>query len=896
MKLTIIILAIIIGISESAAWSASNPDRFGKPREIDSRESAPVAEEAKPGVEQLTRLPELKNFAEARYPAEARENNLEGNVTLSIDIDEKGAVIEVRVIQGAGHGFDEAALEAARQFTFYPALAADKPVPVRITYIYHFILTGKGAKPASGAGPEASEGDDLQKAEGLEASTSPVRPVTFSGRVLERGTRRPLAGAEVVITDPEVLQITGPDGGFAFRGLPAGDYKVIIGLMDYITAALKISIHEGERTESVIYLERLSYSSLEVTVRASRPKTVVTRHVLDVQEIQKLPGTQGDTLKVVEVLPGVARTPMGMGGMLVLRGADPLDSKVFIDGLVSHELFHFGGLRSIINSNLIEDLAYYPGNFGAYYGDTAGGVIEVKTRSPKNDRWHELLDVNIFEGGGLVEGPITKKLSVAAAFHRNWHDLVLKAVIPADESPFLMAPRYYDYQFKLFWNPDPNHSLETFAYGTDDQMKLLFGKEKETGIKFNYGNSYHHVFLKYNWKVNENVTNTFQPMVGFLRQKTLVMDQFINIDGFLTGGRINSQVKFSPHYEAVFGADLLFDRLKGNINIGQSPRTGEEQSPLADAEENRRLRTTVDFLDTGLYTELQAEPWPGLKIFPGVRGEYFYNIDKFGVDPRFTVRYQLFDRTVLKGGIGTYHQLPPYEFTVKGYGNPDLNPEWSAQYSAGCEQRFSEQVSIDTAIFYIDRRDLAVTNPDFALNPSLPVYINAGKGRSYGAEFILKHDPSKYFSGWISYTLMKSERKFPGQPWRLFTYDQTHNLAAVGMVKLPRNWQVSFRFRLVSGDPYDRITERGGLDADNELYVFRPAAVRQSRLPLTHSLDIRVDKSFIYNWVIWSLYLDVMNIYNHRNVEFETYSYDYSEEDYFRGLPIIPALGTTLEF
>ncbi|MDD5223078.1 MAG: TonB-dependent receptor [bacterium] len=881
MKLTIMILAIIVGLSEAPAGSISTP---------------PAVEGPKPRGEQISRLPELKNFVEARYPAEAREKNLEGNVTLSIDIDEKGAAIEVRVIQGAGYGFDEAALEAARQFIFNPAQAADKPVPVRITYVYHFILPGKGAKPATGTGPEASEGDDLQKVEGLEASTSPVLPITFSGRVLERGTRRPLAGAEVVITDPEVMQITGPDGGFAFRGLPAGDYKVIIGLMDYITAALKIFIHKGERTESVIYLERLSYSSLEVTVRASRPKTVVTRHVLDIQEIKKLPGTQGDTLKVVEVLPGVARTPMGLGGMLVFRGADPLDSKVFVDGLVSHELFHFGGLRSIINSDLIEDLAYYPGNFGAYYGDAAGGVVDVKTRTPKDDRWHEKLDVNIFEGGGLVEGPITKKFSVAAAFHRNWHDVVLKAVMPKDVMTFTVAPRYYDYQFKLFWNPDPNHSLETFIYGTDDKMEFLVGKEKASGFGFNYGDSFHQLSLKYKWRVNENVTNTFQPLVGLLRQKTLVLDQFINLDSFFAGGRVNSQVKFGPRYEAVFGADLLDDRLTGNINVGQSPRLGEENSPLMEGAESRRLKTTANFLNTGIYAELNAEPWPDLKIIPGIRGEYFYNIDKFGPDARLAVRYKLFDRSVIKGGVGTYHQMPPYEFTVKGYGNPNLDPEWSIQYSAGWEQRLSELVSIDTALFYVDRRDLAVTNPDFALNPSLPVYINAGKGRSYGAEFILKHDPSKYISGWISYTLMKSERRFPGQPWQLFTYDQTHNLAAVGMVKLPRNWQISFRFRLVSGNPYDRITERGGLDADNELYIYRPTAMKQSRLPLTHSLDFRMDKSFIYNWVIWSVYLDVMNIYNHRNVEFPTYSYDYGEHDYFRGLPIIPALGTTLEF
>ena len=97
-------------------------------------------------------------------------------------------------------------------------------------------------------------------------------------------------------------------------------------------------------------------------------------------------GTQGDALKVIEDLPGAARTsPIG-GGLLVIRGSDPVDSLVFLDGLYLPLLYHFGALSSTVNPDLLEAIDYVPGNFSVAYGDMIGGLVSASSRPLREER------------------------------------------------------------------------------------------------------------------------------------------------------------------------------------------------------------------------------------------------------------------------------------------------------------------------------------------------------------------------------------------------------------------------------------------------------------------------------------------------------------------------------
>ena len=60
----------------------------------------------------------------------------------------------------------------------------------------------------------------------------------------------------------------------------------------------------------------------------------------------------------------------------------------------------------------------------------------------------------------------------------------------------------------------------------------------------------------------------------------------------------------------------------------------------------------------------------------------------------------------------------------------------------------------------------------------------------------------KGFFGWITYSLIRSERRdHPGSDWRLFDYDQTHVLAVLASYELGHGLEVGARFRYTTGLP-----------------------------------------------------------------------------------------------
>jgi len=154
---------------------------------------------------------------------------------------------------------------------------------------------------------------------------------------------------------------------------------------------------------------------------------------------------------------------------------------------------------------------------------------------------------------------------------------------------------------------------------------------------------------------------------------------------------------------------------------------------------------------------------------------------------------------------------------------------------------------------------------------------------------LLRHRPGSRFFGWLSYTLMRSERRdAPSEPWRLFQFDQTHILTLVGSLRLGRGWEVGVRFRYVTGDPYTaRIGSTFNADSNRFQPVLGP--VNGARLPAFNQLDVRVDKTWtLRHGITLDLYLDVQNIYNQANVEGISYSYDSRQTAYTTGFRSCP--------
>jgi len=847
----------------------------------------------------LVVAPVLVEYVQAEYPAAAVAEGIEAQVVARLDVDENGLVTDVVILEPAGRGFDEAAAEAMAAFVFEPATKDGEPIPSQVVYRYTFFL--EEAQPV-----EEDLPPPIARLTGVVADMSDA-PIADASVVLTLlDAEAPPDAADAGVTDDlaSVTAITGADGRFAFEELRPGSYQVDIVAAGFKPLAGTEDLEPGEDRELIYRLETET-ALYETVVRGRRPPREVTRREVTRREITRIPGTGGDAIRSVQNLPGMARAP-GLGGELIVRGSSPQDTVVFFDQLPVPMLYHFGGLTSVINSELLERIDFYPGNYSVRYGGATGGIVDVYPRAPKTDRIHAMVDADIWDISVLAETPLGEDWSIAASVRRSYIDGILNAVLPEDGGfEFTVAPRYWDYQLIVDYHPDERDNLRLFFFGSDDKMVFVFGDDVADNPNFGGGIQlgilFHQFQARWDHAFSKHVTNSVNVGTGYVAQDSRFGESF-SFEQAIVPIYLRDELAWEPGktFALRTGIDSTIAWAEWNIRApDQAGNEGEEFDPIGANSEFIETSGELWYIQPAWYGEFELLTIPDLRLIYGLRVDYWSPLNTATLDPRFVARYQLFEGTTLKGGIGLFHQLPSEEQWDDEYGNPDIEPIAAIHYSLGVEQEIVENVEIGIEGFYKDLSNLVVYSNDMVERGGELVperYSNDGVGKVYGLELLLKHQPTDRFFGWLSYTLMKSSRvDHPGEDERLFDYDQTHILTLVASLVLGRGWEAGVRFRLVSGNPDTPII--GSIyDADSDIYWPIYGRTNSQRLPMFHQLDVRIDKRWEWKYVKLAIYLDVQNVYNHKNVEGYQYSYDYSERRYFNGLPILPSLGLILEY
>jgi TonB family protein len=859
----------------------------------------------------LSKQPRLKRPGTPTYPPAAQAQGIAAQVTLLLDIDERGEVTAAALAEAAappGLGFEEAALAAAYDLAFEPAEIDGRPVAVQVSYRFKFRPPPQPApaRPALDAGTERSS---AMYDGGVAAEAAPPPPgLTLRGRILERGRRTRLSNVAVLVfqdntdagTPENVRELTSSgDGSFAAADLTPGRWTLFIDNPGYQPFKTTEELRAGEQVSVTYYLERLSSNPYDVVVTSVRPRKEVSRTVVDHQLIDKVPGAASDPLAVVQDLAGVGRVPLGSGEIIV-RGSAPRDTRVFVAGTEIPTAYHFGGLRSVLPLPLVESLDFYPGNFSPYYGRATGGIIDVSLKRLRPARPAGYVDVNLYDAGAYVEIPLGERAVVAFAARRSYVDTLLKAFFPSDAAVgFATAPRYYDYQLVGQYRPRPGHDFRFMLFGSDDRLALLFKQPADFdpqagGSQFGLSTTFYRSLFSYAYTPSERFSNTFRVAQGRNWLAFGIGVLSFDVDSYTSQVRDTARFRFGDRLALSVGGDFAF--LRGGGVIALPPRPKEGQPPAnTDYSAIRRAEFSgLTWWSPAAFSELELRPWASLLLVPGFRADYFSRIDEWTFEPRFAVRQNLGKTVVAKAGVGLFHQEPDFGEDYPGFGNPNLHAEKAWHYSAGAEWQATRAVSLDATLFYKSLSDLVSPTDRTVVENGVVtplIYDNGGRGRVLGLECLLRHDFSDKLTGWIAYTLSRSQRLDSGNTtWRLFDYDQTHILTALGSYAFAHGWTLGGRFRLVSGNPRTPIVGSVvNATADRYEPLFGP--VNSARNPAFHQLDLRVDKRWVFNRWILDTYLDVQNVYNHRYAEGQQYSYDYSQSKPQSGLPILTIFG-----
>lgn len=846
----------------------------------------------------LTKPPKLVKFVEAPYPESEKSAGKQASVVLQIGISATGSVDGAQVLQSAGAAFDEAALAAVKQFVFEPAEIDNRPAPIRIQYRYEFVL--KEAAPTVGI---------------------------LEGTVRVRGTGEPLVGVKVEL-DNGAATVTDESGHFSFSELEPGERRVTLSREDLKPLMTQERIEAGQKLDASYEVdlapaappEGEEADDLEIVIVAPTLTKQVVSTKVEADQARRVAGTQGDVLKIVENMPGVARASAG-SGQVVVWGASPEDTRVYVDDVRVPLLYHFGGLRSVVHTDLVQAVELIPGGYGSSYGRGLGGLITVSTRDPDAKGRHVSAQLDVLDASVAGSGQVAEAWTFAAAARRSHLDDTLPAVSDEDIGEFFPIPRYYDGQVRLRRQLGEKRYVELGGLLSSDSVARNVGSadpaERKTETRELY---FDRLYARYVATDAEGSEIRLTPWIG--RDHSTLTASFggtpteLELRSIQFGVRISNTRRLSAAVTGSVGLDLEGSRTQAYRagSVSTPPREGDARvfgQPPSDQINSSDWKAIVG--SAAPYAELDLAALNGqLHVVPGFRLEpYFVSVNRripeegeqpplgvytsdLALEPRLSVRYAPSDRASFKAAWGKYHQAPQVEDLSPVFGNPLLSVADGNHYLLSNEVTILPKLVAETTAFYSRSQGLAVRNP--ALSPSIAeALVGSGEGRAFGAQFLIRREQSARFFGWLAYTLMRSERRdSKSAPWRIFDFDQTHVLTALASYELGWGVDVGVRFRYATGYPRTPIVG-SYYDARHNLYQPILGARNSIRIADFAQLDVRVSKTFQIAASKLELYADVQNVSDRENAEELVYDQTYSERRNIRGLPILPVVGARWE-
>jgi hypothetical protein len=647
-----------------------------------------------------------------------------GVVRLEYVVGVDGVPFDLVVTDSVHEGLDQIALEATRALRYEPATFRGQAVEVKLVIEIPF-----EAPPREEPTPDLTNepGEGLEAGEEQSVEETPLEapavagPIRVRGRVRRAGDRSLVAGARITAfpADPDLplgrikKVIYGEseepawtrgvesdeEGAFALAGLEPGRIRLVV----FREGFVRLDYVEEVPADGVLNLEYFlrpsSDNPYRTVVEVEDDGEDTAKRSISVEEINAVPGTQGDALKAIQNFPGVARTPFGAGG-LVIRGSSPSDSQVFLGYHDIPNLFHFGALTSVFNSDILAQIDFIPGNFDSRFGDAIGGVVNVQPRRGRRDGFHGYIDSDLFDTGLLLEGPVGKGSFILSG-RRSYIDAILPVVIPDDANiDFEVAPRYYDYQALLDY-PLGDGELSVRVFGSDDRLELVNPDENDTEADENdsFGTvvNFHRADLLYRVKKDSwsfLITPSYKRDV-FSGGGFDVFSFRFGINTFSFRSELSKQL--SSRAAIRVGTDLVAGRYTIEARAPSFPVPGE-----GDRGDNVSQSLDDPFFRPALYATATLGATDKLTFFPGLRLTYNALIFKrMAVDPRLRMRWQATDSVAVKGGVGTFSQVPDiFEFNPV-WGNANIGLERAVHTSAGVEKKWTTlDLSVEGTAFY----------------------------------------------------------------------------------------------------------------------------------------------------------------------------------------------------
>ncbi len=684
---------------------------------------------------------------------------------------------------------------------------------------------------------------------------------TLSGKVKSGNKGESLIGASV---RAGAAGTSSNEYGFYSLTLPQGKYVLEVSSVGLQSKTIEFLLNKDTVLNILLDEEAAALEEVTVIGRSNRrslssPQMGIEK--LTTREIKNIPVLMGerDLLKTIQLLPGIKSAGDGNSGFFV-RGGAADQNLILLDEAPVYNASHLLGFFSTFNSDAIKDVAVYKGGMPAQYGGRLSSVLDIKMNDGNNQDYNVSGGIGVISSKVNIEGPIQKdKSSFLVSARRTYADLFTK--LSKDSVARENKLWFYDINAKMNYELGSKDRLYVSGYfgadklGAADNFALLWGNATGT-LRWN------HIFNK---KLFSNTS--------------LIFSNY-NYEVKIKGGANDVSI-FSQIRDYNFKEELQwFLDSKNNIRIGvnsiyHTMRPGDVTSSETSSYNSQYLQKRYSW-ENAIYASNVWKASEKFNLSYGLRftgfsilgaGD-FYTINPageildtlrykkgdfvktyFNLEPRLAASYQLSKSSSIKvsyvRNVQNLHLI-----SSSASGNPTdkwvastniIKPEISDQVSLGYYKNLAGNLyELSTEVYYktmqnqVDYKDGAnVFNGSNAIEAELLF----GKGRAYGLEAMIKKKAGK-FTGWISYTLSKTERKIDGinnGSWYRARQDRTHDIAVVGMYELNNKWSFSASWIYYTGDAVSFPS--GKYNIENEVYFYYTER-NGYRMPDYHRLDL----------------------------------------------------------
>ena len=776
---------------------------------------------------------------------------------------------------------------------------------------------------------------------------------TLSGTITDAESGEAIINAKIYIPAIRQGAVTNTYGFYSLT-VESGKHTI-----EFRSGGMETVVKEFDLTADVIFNIEMSSeikSIGEVTISAKKGENVNSARIgqidLDVEKIKTLPAFMGevDIIKAIQLLPGVSSVSEGGQGFYV-RGGGPDQNLVLLDEGVVYNAAHLFGFFSVFNVDAIKSVTLIKGGMPANYGGRLSSVLEVHMNEGNNKKFKIKGGLGVISSRLTLEGPLKKdKGSFIVSARRTYIDVIMKAAIP-ESSPF-SGSSYYFYDMNVKLNYKLTEKDKIYLSGYYGKDVFTYGNKTDAfAVDMPWGNGiaalrWNHLFSN---KLFMNVTSTFS---DYQFKFGSAQDEFqFALKSQITdiGGKVDFTYFPSTRHKVKWGVDYIYHTLNPTsvsaasqdivFDTGEAQKLYSHESAVYVLDEfdlNEKIK-----LNAGLRYSMYQHVGPFKRYIKGdisnpdsvinySKGDLikFYS----GLEPRVSGRWLLSETSSIKAGYSYNYQyvhltslsavsLP----TDIWYPSTDkAKPQKGWQGSVGYFHNFKDdKYETSVEVYYKGMKNLIEYKegalPGDNVNDNTDNILVFGTGQAYGIEFFVKKAYGK-LTGWIGYTLAKTDRKFPdlnGGDIFPAKYDRRHDLSIVAGYKLNERWTFGAAFIYATGNT---LTLPTSWYVQEQNLLFNYGARNSTRMAPYHRLDlsatwydksykvkqdeltgepIKVKKRFRSNWSF-----SVYNVYNRANPFF---MYVDSNGDFLNGdfkisvkqvslFPIIPSVTWNFEF